>query len=347
MNYPDSASPGLNATWFYDRFRFRFDDNENLYLRHAPEKFVQMGAENWFDNHGRVSRGSIDRRLKMTLRGRKDMLELGEPVIVELKLKNISDESVVVRQNLAASDGYVELAVTNPAGERRPFIPIAHTRARVSYGLLEPGEAIYESVKLTIGQLGCPFKQPGAYRIEASYINSDGGTAAAILQIWVKPPPHFDDWRTLKELFNARVGRVLEVGGSRFMHDVNDRFRWISDHLDERHPIQQHLAKSINAPLAKPFKLFAGDQGCITLLEPNPEQVQRELEAVVKDSAAADSMGHIEFRRLVDIYTECALQARMRPTALEAQQSLLGLFEQRSVIKSVIESIKRRIVELK
>jgi hypothetical protein len=49
MNYPDEASPGagLNATWFYDRFRFRFDDGENLFLRHAPARFVQMGNEAW------------------------------------------------------------------------------------------------------------------------------------------------------------------------------------------------------------------------------------------------------------------------------------------------------------
>ncbi|MCZ6666573.1 MAG: M20/M25/M40 family metallo-hydrolase, partial [Gammaproteobacteria bacterium] len=348
MNYPDSASPGLNATWFYERFRFRFDDSENLFLRHAPERFVQMGDEDWFENHGRVSRGSLDPRLQLTVRGRKAMMELGEPVVVELKLKNISDEPIPVHTNLAASDGYVELAVTNPKGERRPFVPFAHTRVRISRILLESGEAIYEPVKLILGQFGCPFKQPGPYRIEASYTNIDGGTAAAIMQLWVKPPAHYDDWPTIAEFFNARVGRVLEVGGSRVMQDVNDRLEWIGARLDTRHPTQHHLAKVFSAPLVKPFKLLTGESDRIALLDPDPERVQRTLQPVVDDTAtAADSIGHIEFRRVVDAYTECALQTRKRAAARKAQESLVGVFKERRVVKSVIESIERRIGELK
>ena len=75
-----------------------------------------MCAEDWFENHGRVSRGSLDRRLQLTLLGLKPMVELGEPVIVELKLKNTRDEPVLVHRNLAARDGYVEFAITNPKG---------------------------------------------------------------------------------------------------------------------------------------------------------------------------------------------------------------------------------------
>ncbi len=346
MNYPDRASPGLNATWFYDRFRFRFDDNENLFLRHAPEDLVQMGAEDWFVNHGRVLRGSLDQRLQLTIRGRKAMLELGEPVILELKLKNISDESVAVRQNLAASDGFVEFAVTNPTGERRPFIPVIHTRARLSDALLEPGGAMYEPVRLTIGRLGCPFKRPGPYRIEASYINSDGGTAAAVMQLWIKPPASYEDWPTLKELFHARVGRVLEVGGSRVIQEVNERLSWVAERLGPQHPIQHHLAKVINTPFATPFKILTQEQNRIELLDPDPEGVQRALEKVVKDPSAADSVGHIEFHQLVDCYTDCAIQLQNKVAAREAQRSILFLFESRNVVKPVVDNIKRRINEL-
>ena len=348
MNYPDLASPGLNATWFYDRFSFRFDDGEHLFLRHAPERFVQMGASDWLDNHGRVSRGSLDRRLQLTIRHRKTMIELGEPVIVELKLKNISDELVQVHRNLAASDGYVEFAVTNPKGERRPFVPFSQTRMRVLSGLLKPGQAVYESVKLTIGRLGCPFKLPGPYRIEASYTNRNGGTAAAIKQLWVNPPASFNDWPTLKEFFNARVGRVLEVGGSRVMEDVNDRLRWIRKRLGAQHPSQHHLAKVISTPLAKPFKLFGDKADSVHLADPDPERVRLVLEPVVKgDEGAADSLGHIEFHRVVDTYTECAVHTRKISAAREAQEKLKCLFEKRRVIRRVVKSIDRKIKELK
>jgi hypothetical protein len=40
MNYPDAATPGggggANASWFYQRFGFRFDDGELLFMRQAP-----------------------------------------------------------------------------------------------------------------------------------------------------------------------------------------------------------------------------------------------------------------------------------------------------------------------
>ena len=347
MNYPDQASPGLNATWFYDRFRFRFDDAENLFLRHAPEKFVQMGAEDWFNNHGRVTRGSLDRRLQLSIRGLKSMVEFGEPVVLELKLKNACDEPMTVHQNLDVCDGFVELAVTNPSGVRRPFIPIFHTRMRVENVVLEPGNALYQSVKLAIGQLGCPFKQPGPYRIEASYVNTDGGTAAGIMQLWVKPPANYDDWPTVKELFEAHVGRVLTIGGSRLMEDVKERLCWVSKQVGKAHPIQHHVANTICLPLARPYKVLGRGKSSIKVLEGDPEQVRRTLEPSVHDPEAANTVGHIEFRRVVDIYTECAVETRKRTAARKAQENLLRLFEQRSVIPSVIDGIKGRVAELK
>ena len=50
MNYPDGVQGGQNA--FFSDFEFRFSDNELLFMRHAPERFVQMGNADWFDHHG-------------------------------------------------------------------------------------------------------------------------------------------------------------------------------------------------------------------------------------------------------------------------------------------------------
>ena len=121
-----------------------------------------MGNETWFENHGRVTRGSVDPRLELTVRSRNDSVEFGEAVFVELRLRNVSDEPVLVHRNLYPSNGLVELAVTNPAGQRRPWIPIAHTRAVIRREILPAGEAFYQEVNMTMGQLGFPFKEPGA-----------------------------------------------------------------------------------------------------------------------------------------------------------------------------------------
>jgi uncharacterized protein (DUF58 family) len=76
-----------------------------------------------------VALGTVDPRLELVVRAPTDTFELGEAVFVELRLRNVSNSPVVVHRNLYPSDGLVEVAVTNPRGERRPWQPIARTRS--------------------------------------------------------------------------------------------------------------------------------------------------------------------------------------------------------------------------
>ncbi|MGK7914492.1 MAG: M28 family metallopeptidase [Prochloraceae cyanobacterium] len=357
MNYPDMATSAAGAStkpydakWFYDRFRFRFSDSELLFLRHAPARYVQMGNEDWFHNHGRVSRESLDRRLQLVVCSRKRLVELGEPVFVELRLRNVGNEDVMVYGNLDPSDGSVELAVTNPRGERRPLIPIAHTRMHGQQQTLKPGQSLYQAVNMTVGRFGFPFKEPGPYRIEASYTNLNGKTAAAVMQIWVRPPANYEDTLFINELFNARVGRALYVGGTRVMEDVNDKLDWVLKHLEEKHPARYYLTTVRYLPTAQRFKLVdVGERDRkLQILEPDPELVARHLAPVVENiETAANSVGHIQSRKIVDTYTQCVKEAGNRSAARHAQEKLLGLFKEHDVVPQVIQSIEQRVSELK
>lgn len=352
MNYPDSATPGggagANATWFYQRFRFRFDASELLFLRHAPESYVQMGNAAWFQNHGRVSRISLDRRLELVVRNRKDIVELGEPVLLELRLRNRSDQAVMVHHNLDPSDGLVEVAVTNPAGERRPFLPIDHTRTNLLPQQLGPGQATYHPLDLTMGQFGFPFKEPGAYRIEVSYTNIDGRTAAAVMQLYVRPPASFDDRPVVNELFNARIGRALYVDGTRVMEDVNDKLDWVRDRLGAQHPISYHLTTVRYKPMATPSKVVEPGSDQVRAYDPEPDRVVTELEPVIEQTeAAADTMGHMWYRNVVDTYTQTCVEVHQQTKARHAQEKLLGLFKERNVIPSVVEAVEKRMDELR
>jgi hypothetical protein len=350
MNYPDEASPGGGspaAAWFYERFPFRFDDGENLFIRHAPGRLVEMGNEAWFQHHARVARGTVDPRLDFRVRTRTDTVELGEAVFVELRLRNASDGPVLAHRNLYPSDGLVEIAVTNPRGERRPWQPIADTRSKVDADVLAPGEAVYRELNLTMGMLGFPFKDPGPYRVEASYRNIDGGTAAAVLQLHVRPPASYDDRRTINSLFDAGVGRVLQVGGSRLMEEANDRIDHVVDRLGETHPASYYLNAVRALPLAKPYKLLTGDADAVQVDEQDPEFVQRRLSPVVeRPEEAADVVGHIVYRRLVETYTDAALETDGRAEAHRAQRTMLQMFQERDVVEPVVREVERRVEEL-
>ncbi|MGH2736410.1 MAG: hypothetical protein ACRDKZ_12585, partial [Actinomycetota bacterium] len=349
MNYPDSASPGSgnNATWFYERFRFRFDDGENLFLRHAPASYVQMGNSAWFHNHGRVSRSSLDRRLELDLRTRSHKVELGEPVFVELRLRNVSDETMMATRNLSPSDGVVEMAVTAPDGERRPFIPFVHTRSMVQYEPLAPDERVYQAVNLTMGQFGFPFKKPGPYRIEASYTNRDGSTAAAILHIQVRPPSNYDDRQLITTLFNARVGRAMAVGGTREMEDVNDRLDWVRTELGDKHPASYYLAAARALPYAQRFKTLSAESDRLEVLDPDPEFAERELAPVVENpEPASDAIGHIIYGRIVDKYAACAAEVNKKDKAKEALTRTRRMFEERNVIQPVLDQLEQKAERL-
>ncbi len=350
MNYPDEATPGSGAAaaWFYERFRFRFDDSENLFMRHAPSRLVEMGNEAWAVNHGRVPLGAVDPRLQLTVRAPKAVFQLGEAVFIELKLKNVSDGPVLAHRNLYPSDGLVELAVTNPAGERRPWQPVAATRSAVRTDVLEPGKALYREVNITMGQLGFPFKEPGPYRVEASYRNIDGGRAAAVMQLHVRPPANYDDRRKISTLFDARVGRVLQVGGSRLMDEANEKIDWVKDQLGESHPAAYYFDAVRAVPLAKPFKVLRGDASEVEVADKDPEAVQRRLAPVVEHpDQAADVVGNIVYRRLVETYTEAALETNNRQRAQQAQRTLLELFRARDVVEPVVRDVERRVNELR
>jgi hypothetical protein len=358
MNYPDQATPGGggngNASWFYKRFRFRFDDGELLFLRHAPETYVQMGSEAWFENHGRVARTSVDERLELVIRNRRRIVELGEPVLLELRLRNAGGQPVMVHENLDPSDGLVELAVTNPRGERRPFLPIDHTRTLITPRVLEAGDrGIYQMLDLTVGSFGFPFKEPGPYRIEASFTNLDGRTAAAVMQLYVRPPATYDAVPVINELFNARVGSALYVEGTRVMEDVNEKLDWIRARLvrdlGERNPVSMHLTTVRFKPLASESKVARPGSDKIEVLPEEPDRVVHELKPAVLDQpeAAADTMGHIWYHDVVDTYTKCAVDSNQRNVALTAQEQLLGVFSKRNVVPSVLNQIEGRIAELR
>jgi hypothetical protein len=348
MNYPDRPTPGANATWFYDRFRFRFSDDDNLFMRHAPQSFVQMGDADWFVNHGRVARSSLDRRLELLLRTRSEVVPFGETVFVELRLRNVSDEPVMALTELDPALGSVELAVTSPDGQRRPFVPPVQARQAVRSEVLSPDERRYADVAMTVGMFGFPFKQPGHYRVEASYHNLDGGTAAAVLHLYVSPPGSYEEERTVRSLFDAQTGLTLTVGGTRLLDDVNEKLDWAVERLGEDHPASYYLEATRALPLASTFKAVEPGEERVRVLGAEPDVVVWKLRPFVDHPGdASDAVGHIAYREIVDTLTDCAEEAGERGAAREAQQAMLGLFQGRGVVEAVVDAVRRRSEELR
>lgn len=353
MNYSFRASrsftgvDSLSAEWFYDNFDFRFDDMDNLFLRHAPDRFVIMGGSDWGLNHGMVLGSMLDQRLELILRSRKVAFELGEPVTIELRLKNNSKEAITLNNDFDLQSGRLELAITNPKGERKPFLPFISNDIVPEPVTLDSGKAIYISVNLAIGIGGCPFKEPGIYRIDAGYQSAIGSAAAGSMQMQINPPASAEDWPVVRELFNARVGRVLYIGGSRIMEDALDRIQWVSNKIGKKHPAQFHMARAMSSAYMRSTKSVDIQNRKIKLLEFEPDKVAATMDPVIdRPDAAADSLGHIAYTQLINDYADCTVELPERGKAAKALREMLELYQKRKVIKTVIDSTKDKLEKI-
>ena len=132
------------------------------------------------------------------------------------------------------------------------------------------------------------------------------------------------------------------------MEDVNEKFDWVINNLSKAHPAKYYLSAVKGMPLAKAYKVLRADSNRVRLLAPDPENAERLMTPLIEDmNAAADSLGHITYKQIVDTYTKSAVDVAKKSRALKAQENLLQMFEKRGVARNVIEKIQQRIRELK
>ncbi len=124
MNYPYNVAGGQNAFW--SDFPFRFSDPELLFIRHAPERFVQMGNADWFDHHGfeeaRIEEGT-GFALELRVNREQARYEFMEPVWIELKLTNVAEQPQLVDANTLDADSLTIVLKKDRAAARQlvPF----------------------------------------------------------------------------------------------------------------------------------------------------------------------------------------------------------------------------------
>jgi hypothetical protein len=313
MNYPFRVSGGQSA--FFADFAYRFTDAELLFLRHAPERFVQMGNADWFDHHGFEQANTTPQPdFELTLRMNRDKPELAfmEPANVELKLKNVSPEPQILEAARLQSLDSMTVIVKREGQPARRWQPYAHYCLAPELSTLAPGASLYQPLFIGAGTNGWLIDEPGRYLVQVAVHLNDRDVVSNPLQLRVRPPRTFEEEDIAQDMFSESVGRMLTFGGSTSLDDGNDALARVAAELGD-HPAAIHARYALGNPRAarsKRVEIATGKaetngHGSLVIKKSDATKEARGLvnEALQADAnAAARTFGHILYRERVERY---------------------------------------------
>ncbi|GAA3134531.1 hypothetical protein [Streptomyces echinatus] len=364
MNYPFLVNGGEQA--FFRDFQYFFSESELRFLRHAPERFVEMGNIPWFDHHAfeQVRQCSAPSPLTLSLRVHRNLDHEGayrygmlEPVIGELKLANTSTDQLMVDRNKLMGDDLgivIQRAGKTEARLHRPYMKYCMRPEPI---VLQPGEALYGQIVLSSGLGGWQIAEPGTYRVYAALRTAVGGAAASVaaasagqvmaapLVLRVERPASREQERLADDVCTDTVGRVLALGGSRVLHGANDVLREVVDRIPDE-AVAKHAAACLALTETVPGKVMQGggdDTGPrLELTTSDPESGwQRTKQAYQDLNAAAETFGHIRLTCNVEHIAKSLDQQGKGQPAAELVSGLARTLESRRVKPDVVKRVRK------
>jgi hypothetical protein len=346
MNYPYNVRGGEAA--FFADFEFRFGDDELIFMRHAPERFVQHGNADWFDDHGfrgaavlPYSQFNLEVHLHRSI---GSVFEFLEPVVVELKLTNVSQRSCVIDANALSQVENLAVIIKRHGAAARQWTPYARYCLDGDQRVLEPGDSLYGSLSIAAGLNGWDIAEPGRYEVSVVLHQDEEDIVSNALGIRILPPQGRDEEHIAQEFFSEEVGRALAFGGTRAMEDAIDTLQTVADQLPERR-VAKHAQLALGNALAQRYKLLEigddPDSARIVLKSAKPEEAQANLTnaLLAEPEKSADTLGHIDYAQHV---ADRASQLAQEGEAAEASSSLAAaaeLLAARGVLPTVVADL--------
>ena len=116
------------------------------------------------------------------------VFEFLEPVVVELKLQNISATPQVVDENILTTLDGITIALKRQGSPARQFLPFAQYCMKSAAKVLQPKEAMYASVYVTAGLNGVDVSEPGRYLLQAAMHTTQGDIVSKPFTLRVATP---------------------------------------------------------------------------------------------------------------------------------------------------------------
>ena len=296
MNYPEEYVDGAAA--YYRQFRFTFDPEEVVHLRHHSPEVTEPGRKDGADFFKTSFRKSPGLRLSLLFPA--PSLLVNEPVSASVSLTNSTRKAREVHTSLEWLTGLVTPEVLAP-GETtwrslRP--PLLYCR-RPPILKLAPGETITRELRLYWSTTGEIFKSPGNYKVRATltYWPTNSRRRLVVrsqaVALSVNRPATAAE-RSLVRLFRTPdLKRYLLIPGGA----LDPRARKAAASIQERAP-QRPAGRAATLALASDAQNRFTDRRLLPKRFTDPNALVKELHDVSADPVAAHALGP-RARRLV------------------------------------------------
>jgi len=355
MNYPYRVPPGPQNV-FFQGFEYRFSDGELLFMRHAPYRFVQQGNALWFDHHAfQGANAQVDSPFKLDVRVNrpKAQFEFLEPIVVELKLSNVSGEPQLVPEKLLQNSDRQTVIIKKDGGTSRQYLPFARYCFQERQTVLAPDQPLYESLFVGAGRNGWDLSEPGNYTVQVALHLDNEDVVSAPLRIRVAPPRGYDEEHLAQDVFTDQVGRVLAFDGSSVLDPANDVLREVTERLPDRR-VAVHARIALGNAVAgsrkrlevagglSPAQSLSAVDARIVETPADPREARKQLEPVLTGDAqlSAETLGHIDYHDYVDRFADYLAQQGDAREAAQVMDGLVDTLAKRGVRADVLAAIK-------
>ena len=175
-----------------------------------------------------VATAMSESQLRLELTAPKSEFALGEPVVVQVALENTGQEDVEVNPSLMPEEGVLNFEIQGPGTQPfRAFVPFSiQEPPETELVRLKGGEKLPRDVKVFFGAGGWTLREPGRYRLRATYPVSEADPAprlrAELVLTVTEPAPGIAD--EVEALINdPEMGQFLLFEGAAHLPEARGR----------------------------------------------------------------------------------------------------------------------------
>jgi hypothetical protein len=354
MNYPYNVA-GKTPAFFAD-FAFRFSNEELLFMRHAPRRFVQMGNSNWFVNHAFEAPEPTEQsgRWALEIRPNREVnaYRFLEPVAMEFKLSNTSNQALAVDQHLLEDGAHVTVFVQREGGTTRQWRPMITSCHETHEEHLKPQASIFGSHLISASTDGWLIDEPGFYKVQAAINLGAEVVVSNVQRLYVAPPGSNEEVRLAPAYFTEDVARALAFKGAPALSAAMSTLEEVMNRC-ANNPAALHASLALATPQLRDYKHLEArsDRASLEIksVKADVAGAEKAISAVLinEPHRAAETIGHIPYFGALEHLAEVMDGSGNAPRAKKILQASVTTMKQRNVLESVVQAVERKLARTK